>query len=83
MSNSVILNSSLVVRLEDLSNLKVQGQRLAVELRGSKRVDENALERAMIAFQRAVGQLEGVIMGKSHHDAALEASSHSACVELV
>ena len=83
MSNSVILNSYLVLRLEDLSTLRIQGQRLAVDLQGSKKVDEHALERAMIAFQRAVGQLEGVIMGKSHHDAALEASSHSACVELI
>lgn len=80
MSNSVILNSSLVLRLEDLSKLKVRGQQLAVDLQGSKRVDENALERAMIAFQRAMDQLEGVIMCKPHADACLEAS---AFVELI
>lgn len=83
MSNSVILNSSLVFRLEDLSKLKVRGQRLAVALQGSKRVDENALERAMIAFQRAMDKLEGVIMCKPHADAAQYASDHPAFVELV
>jgi hypothetical protein len=83
MSNSVILNSSLVLRLEDLGKLKAQGQRLAVDLHRSDRVDKNALERAMIAFQRAVGQLEGVIMGTPHQDAAKYASDHPAFVELV
>lgn len=49
-------------------------------LRGSHRVDENALERAMIAYQRAIDQLEGVIMGKPH---AEEATKDSAFVELI
>nr|WP_314493244.1 hypothetical protein [uncultured Pseudomonas sp.] len=80
MSDSVVLNSSLVLRLEDLGKLKVRGQRLAIDLRGSPRVDENALERAMIAYQRAIDQFEGVIMGKPH---AEEAAKDSAFVELI
>lgn len=83
MSNSVILNSSLVLRLEDLGKLKAQGQRLAVDLHRSDRVDENALERAMIAFQRAMEQLEGVVMGAPHVEPAPEPLNGSAFVELV
>ncbi len=80
MSDSVVLKSRLVRGLESLCALKVSGQRLAVELRGQ--VDENALERAMIAYQRAVDQLEGAIMGTPRNEAAPQALSGIASVEL-
>lgn len=82
MSGSVVLNSSLVFSLEELGKLKGRGQRLAVNLRGSDRVDEHALERAMIAFQRATDLLEGVIMGAPHAEVAPELQGSSAFVEL-
>ncbi|WP_459205940.1 hypothetical protein ACSMEV_15490 [Pseudomonas sp. MLB6B] len=82
MSDSVVLNSSLVLGLEKLCDLKVCGQRLAVDLHGSARLDGNALERAMIAFNRAMDQLESVVMGAPHTEASPEIQGASALVEL-
>ena len=82
MSDSVVLNSSLVLGLKSLCDLKVRGQRLAVDLRGSARLDSNALERAMIAFNRVMDQLESVVMGAPHIEASPEIQGASAFVEL-
>lgn len=81
MSDSVVLNSSLVLGLKNLCDLKVRGQRLAVDLHGSARLDGNALERAMIAFNRVMDQLESVIMG-APTEAAPEIQGASVFVEL-
>lgn len=64
MSTSSILHSSLVRFLSLVGQLKVDGQRLAVDLRGSSHVDGDALERAMITYQRATTRLEEVITGQ-------------------
>lgn len=49
--------------LQRIAILKGDAERLVKVIGGMTTVDQNALERAMIALRRATAQLEGVVTG--------------------
>ena len=51
--------------LQRISILKGDAERLAKVIGGLTTVDQNALERAMIALRRATAQLEGAVAGSA------------------
>lgn len=83
MSNSSTLHPSRARLMTFVGQLKVDGQRFAINASESDRVDDNALERAMIAYQRATDRLEEVVLGRASADVTVEPLKGAVTVDLL